>query len=169
MLWILSLLLPAREHSQHFRAHTTRLGPPCPLSQVKVNWLVTVTASVKPFLATWHTITTGVTPEDRGQFHLTTQRVATTSICHVFSDKNNTKVQRGSFKKKTCPKSHFLETAINIWNKLSQRVSVLRNGGERTTDNSRILFCKLLLSKMMKVNFLEKETEIKLKELLNFS
>lgn len=39
----------------------------------------------------------------------------------------------------------------------------------RTTDNSRILFCKLLLSKMMKVNFLEKETEIKLKELLNFS
>ena len=72
-------------------------------------------------------------------------------------------------KKKTCPKSHFLETAINIWNILPQRVYVLRNGGERTTDSTRILPCKLLLSKMMKINFQKKKNpEIKWKELLNF-
>lgn len=42
---------------------------------------------------------------------------------------------------------------------LPRQVLVQGNRVERPTDNSGILLCKLLLSKMVTINFIENETE----------
>lgn len=57
----------------------------------------------------------------------------------VFYDKNNTEEYKEEVFKKTCPKSYFLETAVNIWNILPQWVLVHRNS--RKINRQQWDFC----------------------------